>query len=109
MQWHEDTAPALPDVTWPLLVLDATVSDQLPAHLRGLAYAVTEAVTVESDARAAMRAVTRAIFQDELDVLDAAIAALLTAADGADLAIGIRIVGNRSGTARHTAAVGFIG
>ena len=85
VQAHDNSASAPPDVTWPLIVLGAMVSDQIPARLRSLAYAVTAAVTVESEARAAIRAVTRAIFQDDLDVLDASIATLLAAVDEADV------------------------
>lgn len=85
VQAPDGTASAPPDPAWPLLVLGAAASDQIPDRLRRLAYAVAEAVTIERQSRAAMRAVTRAIFQDDLDVLDASIATLITAAGDAEL------------------------
>lgn len=88
---HDDMASTPPDPVWPLLVLDAAVSDQTPDGLRRLAFAVAEAVTIERQARAAMRAVTSAIFQDDVDVLDAAIATLITAAGAVELSPRMRL------------------
>lgn len=82
---YEATASAPLDSAWLLLVLSAAASDQVPDQLRQLAYAVAEAVTIERQARAAMRAVTKAIFQDDLAILDASMATLIIAADDAEL------------------------
>ncbi|GAA1560487.1 hypothetical protein GCM10009827_097190 [Dactylosporangium maewongense] len=73
-----DGAPAgPPDLAWPLLTVRAAASEQVPRGLRALAHAAVLAVTVESGARAAMRAISRAVFQDDLDKLDAAVETLL--------------------------------
>lgn len=68
-----------------LLVMAAAASDEMPGGLRSLAYGVARAVSFEREARAAARALGRAIFQDDLAVLSLCIERLSAAVDDADL------------------------
>jgi tetratricopeptide (TPR) repeat protein len=75
-----------PEMEWRLLLLAAVTDDEVPAGLRSsLAYGVVRAISFEGEVRAAARALGRAIFQDDVSVLDACIERLLATVDDATL------------------------
>nr|WP_296073196.1 hypothetical protein [uncultured Actinoplanes sp.] len=63
----------LPDLDWPMQVLAASMSGEVPPHLRELALTVARLVSPEAGLRSALRALAAALSADDAEALDAAL------------------------------------